>query len=92
MVTQRAGIDVIEAHVRQSGEEFTVGLGDRTGTVGDLPAGQLRSCGAGFECRERRIDVLLVLCCQMSQDRRLARMSQARFYPRCLGHGDSPSL
>jgi hypothetical protein len=92
MVAQRAGIDVIEAHVWQSGEEFTVGVGDRTETVGDLPAGQLRSCGTGFECRERRLDVLLVLCFEMSQDRRLARTSQARFYSGCLGHGDSPSL
>ncbi|HUH72290.1 MAG TPA: hypothetical protein VLZ05_27595 [Mycobacterium sp.] len=64
VVTQRAGFDV-EVHVWKSGEEFTIGAGDRIGAVGDLSAGQFHSRGAGFECRERRRDILPILCLEM---------------------------
>jgi hypothetical protein len=51
-------------HVWKSHEEFTVGSSDRVRTVGDLP-GQFCSRGTGFECRERRRDVLTIFCFEM---------------------------
>ena len=65
VVTERSRFDVGEAHVRKSSEKFTVRVGDRIRSIGDL-AGQLRSAGAGFECREHCRDVVLVLCFEMS--------------------------